>query len=64
MTKNITLRQVLYAYILMMLSPIIRHLPNYITKTSGAGGYVSILFGTLFSLIIIFSVRYLVKAFP
>ena len=64
MTKNITLRQVLYTYILMILSPIIRHLPNYITKTSGAGGYVSILFGTLFSLIIIFSVRYLVKAFP
>lgn len=64
MTKTLTLRQVLFAYMLMMLSPILRHLPNYLTKVAGASGYLSVIVGAAAALVIAFCVYGLIKSFP
>lgn len=64
MNKSLSLRQLLYTYIFIMIAPILRSLPNNVCKIAGSAGWISVILGLIFGIIGCICIWLFIRCFP
>lgn len=64
MNENVTLRQLVFMFLLISIAPIARQIPNRAAAIAGSSGYLSCILSFIVLMILAVGILVLIKAFP